>query len=286
MGRAMLLLKDKIREEDELVSFVVVPEVFKKDHVVFNLECENKTSNMGSFEMIQSGSEIFEVVDERNIRINDLFNLFVNSNCERFIFAREFSEDFFQFIRNLKSETHSNFINLSNFSNVNSEWGPFSASSNSLMKDSFIGSSSTGCQSICSQNSQSSSVTSRVCLNLADMSCFMSLTTEPTNRLESNLIAGSEVISSSINEDSNDDYLKFSELFLQEIANSTGDNVVSIDDKGDMFLAGTASGNSDLTGRTSTNMEFRNSTGDLVGFFDNQGNLKLQGGYAENYASP
>ena len=25
---------------------------------------------------------------------------------------------------------------------------------------------------------------------------------------------------------------------------------------------------------------------DLVAFFDNQGNLKLQGGYAENYASP
>lgn len=69
----------------------------------------------------------------------------------------------------------------------------FLASSNLLTNSSLKGSSSTGCQSILSQNSQSSSVISPVCLYLANMSRFINLITalaknsESSNNSESTL---------------------------------------------------------------------------------------------------
>jgi len=70
------------------------------------------------------------------------------------------------------------------------------------------------------------------------------------------------------------------------IQNSAGTTISYINNTGSLFLLGTVTKNSDLSGLTSSNLEFRNSTDDLVAFFDNTGNLKLKGGLAENYASP
>lgn len=41
-----------------------------------------------------------------------------------------------------------------------------------------------------------------------------------------------------------------------------------------------------MTGRTTTNLEFRNSTNGLVAFIDNGGNLKLRKELHEQFASP
>ncbi len=109
------------------------------------------------------------------------------------------------------------------------------------------------------------------------------------------------------------------------IVNRTDDNVASIDDKGDMYLLGTAAQSqsslspppnsfilqnvssdiisyinntgylflrgiitesSDMTGATRTNFEFRNASSDLVAFFDNIGNLKLRGLLGESFGNP
>ncbi|MCF7910788.1 FG-GAP repeat protein, partial [Candidatus Pacearchaeota archaeon] len=108
------------------------------------------------------------------------------------------------------------------------------------------------------------------------------------------------------------------------IKNSAGNNIASIDDAGNMFLAqsvydGQSSLNPpansfvvkdnsgaviayvntvgelylkgtvyilEVSGRTSTNLEFRDSSNDLVGFFDNQGNLRLKGRLYVDYTSP
>lgn len=53
-----------------------------------------------------------------------------------------------------------------------------------------------------------------------------------------------------------------------------------------MFMLGTISENSDLTGLTNTTLEIRNSTDNLISFFDNTGNLKLYGSLNENHGSP
>ncbi|MBR9702100.1 hypothetical protein GOV13_04215, partial [Candidatus Pacearchaeota archaeon] len=202
-------------KDNDSVSFVVMPEVFEEDGVIFKLECENEAFNMDSFEVIHWGSEVFEMVDEKNVGVNNLFDFFVNGNCKSFVFSGEFSEGFFQFIRNLKFEGHSKPINLSNLSKVNSECGPFSASFNSLIKDSFIGNSSTGCQSIASQNSLSSSVTSLVCLNRSEMSRFINETTALATNLESNSkLSSKDFINSAMNNEENGDYLKLSDKRL------------------------------------------------------------------------
>ena len=83
-----------------------------------------------------------------------------------------------------------------------------------------------------------------------------------------------------------------SQSILSPIANSfiiqniSADNIAYFNNTGSLFLFGTITQLSDLSGITSTNLEFRNSTNDLVAFFDNLGNLNLQGGLNENYPSP
>ena len=69
------------------------------------------------------------------------------------------------------------------------------------------------------------------------------------------------------------------------ITNSTGDIVSYFNNTGSLFLFGSITTSSDLSGMTSTNLEFRNSTDDLVGFFDNLGNLKLKGYFVEGYGN-
>jgi hypothetical protein len=61
------------------------------------------------------------------------------------------------------------------------------------------------------------------------------------------------------------------------IKNVTGGVLAYINSTGSLFLKGTSDSSSDMSGLTTTNLEFRNSTSDLVVFFDNEGNLKLKG---------
>jgi len=70
------------------------------------------------------------------------------------------------------------------------------------------------------------------------------------------------------------------------LKNSTGSTIVYINESGYLFLLGTVTSGSDMSGLTTTNLEIRNATGSLVAFFDNQGNLKLKGSIYESYANP
>src|SRR3989339_168510 len=62
-------------------------------------------------------------------------------------------------------------------------------------------------------------------------------------------------------------------------------NNAYVNSTGSLFARGSISEDSSLTGKTSSNLEFKNSTDNLIGFFDNQGNLKLKGYVVENYFS-
>jgi len=108
--------------------------------------------------------------------------------------------------------------------------GPFILCSNSFLNSSLSGSSSTGCQSIFSQNSQSSSVISPVCLYLSDMSRFINLITTLAKNSELTL-SSSFVINSGIpittNNNIDSEYLNhFSLLKISELyENLTEDGV-------------------------------------------------------------
>lgn len=65
--------------------------ILKEDGVVFNLKCENETSNMNSFEMIHGNSKILEMVDGDYIELGDLKNLFLNCFKQGKIFFMEFN---------------------------------------------------------------------------------------------------------------------------------------------------------------------------------------------------
>jgi len=89
--------------------------------------------------------------------------------------------------RDIKGETHFNPINSSSSSKVIRECGPFSICLSFLTYSSLKGSSSTGYQSILSQNSWSSADSSPVLMNSSNMSRFINLTTALANNSESNL---------------------------------------------------------------------------------------------------
>lgn len=126
---------------------------------------------------------------------NDGFSGFVY-----FKFENEFFEDMdssltFKFIPQRFIVGRVQDSNISS-TDLNLMKGPFLLCSNSPLNSSFNGSSSTGCQSIFSQNSQSSSVISPVCLYLTNMSRFINLITALTKNSESSINSESNFNSS------------------------------------------------------------------------------------------
>ncbi len=143
-----------------------------------------------------------------NPEFKDLIFQNMNSSFASEVIAKRFvmvrvKKDFFNFIfKNLSQErilftgliNHSfagrfDLFNVNHFESSNSSEtelnlieGSFNILFNSSTCSGLGGSSSTGCQSICSQNSQSSSVTSPVCLYLLNISCLSnSINTFPSN---------------------------------------------------------------------------------------------------------
>src|SRR3989344_1707343 len=138
------------------VDPVMMVKIFENDSITFQSESKNKTANMHSFEMVCI-SEIFEpFINDCRVGFNYLLNNLPYSNSEVMVFFPEFIENCIQFRRYLEWKAHFNPINLSNSSKVILECGPLSSLFNFSRYSFFISNSSTGCQSLESQNSWSS----------------------------------------------------------------------------------------------------------------------------------
>jgi len=209
----MQVLKDKMRKlcKNDLVGVVVMPEFEKDDCFVGFINSETKNETFEDMDSLSASEVVPEVFVTTGIENN-----FINLSCEGFFKDRIFPAEFingFLAVR-IDNGVITHFLNSSS-AELNLMNGPSSASSNSLRNNFFIGNSSTGCQSIASQNSQSSSVISRVCLNLADMSCLTNSINALPNNLEDALVCNSSGISTLISMDNGNvgEYLNVSGLF-------------------------------------------------------------------------
>ena len=132
---------------------IVMVKVLENDYVPFESEGENKASYLNSFVVTQVMPEILEVIDGGFITVDDLIDLLSDGNCEGSVLPSKFIESLLQSGRDIKGETHFNPISSSSSSKVIRECGPFSICLSFLTYSSLKGSSSTGYQSMLSQNS-------------------------------------------------------------------------------------------------------------------------------------
>lgn len=197
---------EKRRGKENLVCFVVMPE--KNENNTLSLFINYKFKNKALKDMDSSftGKIMFERLVMR------VLNNFCDFSSNSFFQNRIFSSCFI----NLSFTQRFDFFVISHFQSskiseteLNLIEGSFNAFFSSSTCFGLGGNSSTGCQSICSQNSQSSSVISLVCLNLLEMSCFINLTTALANSSESNLIS-LDLTNSFIIKESHKEYLKLS----------------------------------------------------------------------------
>ena len=151
------------------VGFVVVGEPFEGYCVSCDLECEDEASCMHPFVVGHVSPQVFEVFDGGAIEQGDLGDLLLHLGEDDGVFAFEFSEGLLEFFG--EADVHSPSHHLLNSSRVIglpafSHLAFFSSFTNSSLR----GSSSTGCQSICSQNLLSSSFSLRVFTYLSNIS--------------------------------------------------------------------------------------------------------------------
>jgi len=192
--------------KDNLISFVVMSKEDKDD--CFGLFIDDEFKNEALEDMDTSFSS--QIILQRFVVIgvlDDFSNFFVKNFCQDRVFSTEFIDDFLADRHNLSCVTH--FVRSSS-TELNLIGVSFNAFFNSSICSGFIGNSSTGCQSICSQNSQSSSVTSLVCLYLADMSCFINLITALVNNSEFSFNFSLDLTNSAITKDNGSKYLNVS----------------------------------------------------------------------------
>jgi len=143
------------------------------------------------------------------MRVNENSSDFVIKNLsENRIFSSSFVNLFFTNRSKAWNVSHfeSNFLKNSS-TELYSIGSSFNAFFNSSTCSGLGGSSSTGCQSIASQNSQSSSVTSLVSLYLLNISCFNNLITNFDRSSEFNVFSG-DLSSCIVDNKENDDYLR------------------------------------------------------------------------------
>ncbi len=174
-----------------LISFVVMTEENENDSFVWlvnpefkNLVFHNMNSSFTS-EIIPKGLVVMRVK-------NDFIDFFVKNFSQEGVLFADFINSSLAGRHEVRSIAH--FIASKNSS---TELYLMGVSSFNILFNSSIcsflgGNSSTGCQSISSQNSQSSSVTSPVSWYLLNMSCFRSLTINLDKNLGSSLDSLSE----------------------------------------------------------------------------------------------
>ncbi|MCK5283718.1 MAG: hypothetical protein KAK00_10035 [Nanoarchaeota archaeon] len=144
-------------KEEDLVSFVMMDKSFEDYGVLFNLESEDKASNMNPFVIPQAMPKVLEMLNRIFITRYDLLDLLVDCGSKDIIFPSNLQEYLLQVGRNNKFKSHFKPSNLCNsFKVIGLPAGSFLAFFNSSINSFFIGNSSTGCQSILSQNSWSS----------------------------------------------------------------------------------------------------------------------------------
>ncbi len=213
MGQELMMNNKEIEKEtnNNLVSFVVVAKENKcNDFILFvDYKFEYKifqdVDSSFSREIISEGLVMMRVlINLRNFSIKNFFK-------DR-IFLTEFTNLFFTRISESKFVVHFDEFNSLKNSSVELYIFPvfsFNAFFNSSICSGLGGSSSTGCQSISSQNSQSSSVTSLVFLYRSSMSCFISLTTALATNFGFNSDSDKDKLFCFIISHNNPDYLSF-----------------------------------------------------------------------------
>jgi hypothetical protein len=201
--------------ESLFVDFVMVVKVLENDGIIFDSENEDKTFHyMSSLEGTEIMSEVFEVTDGFFIQKSYLVNLFVNGFEQGNIFSFEILKDSFDLGNVYIHNESDQVLNSSAF--IDFCGGLSAVDLSFLTTSSFNGSSSIGCQSIFSQNSQSSSEISPVCLNLADISLFINLTVDFAINVKSIFVCSlGNSITSSMIKDIVDDYINVSSLEVE-----------------------------------------------------------------------
>ena len=161
----MSIIKTKRKEEDRIrvpelennlfsVGIMMMNKSSKDDSVSLNLKSKNKGANMNPFIITKTPPEIFEMRNRRIIQFSNLVNLSLDSPEQSRIFLLQLSQELFNPRGvNVHMESH-HLLNSSKV--IGLPTGSFLAFSNSLINSSFSGNSSTGCQSISSQNFSSS----------------------------------------------------------------------------------------------------------------------------------
>ena len=206
--------EEKILDNKSLfINHVMMVKVFKNNNIIFESKNKNKTSDLNSFEITQVMLEIFKMLYGNIITSDDLFNLFIEGNSQISVLPFRFVNNITQHFRKLEVESHLIRINLSNLSVVIGKCSPSAIPLSFSAYSSLCSNSSTGYQSILSQNSWSFSESVPVLVNLSNIPRFINLTTALANNSESNVTPSFIVlINSAILTDNieNQDYLSFS----------------------------------------------------------------------------
>ena len=167
-----------------LVSSVMMSEENENNPLLLFINSEFKDKTFHDVNTSFTSQVILEGF--KVIRVNKDFSNFIVKNFPEY---RVFSSSFVNLLFTNRSKAWNINHFESNFSkNSSTELYSIGSSFNAFFNSSTCsglgGSSSTGCQSLASQNSQSSSVTSRVSLYLANMSCFSNLINISPSSLE------------------------------------------------------------------------------------------------------
>ena len=202
-----------IKNKKKSISLVMMSKKEKDNSLALFINSEFKdliSQNVNSSFTSKVSSEGLVMVRIKDNFIDFVFN---NLSQDRVLFAG-FIDFFFTPLFNNRAVNHfSSKISETELNLINFPF--FNLSFISSTCSGLGGSSSTGCQSIASQNSQSSSVTSRVSLYLFNISCFNTLINALPSNLETDLdlssLGNCIINSSSILIDNIDkkDYLSF-----------------------------------------------------------------------------
>ena len=152
-----------IEEKNDLVSFVMMGEVFKNKGISFNTKSQYKASDMHPLEMAHVPFEVLDMGDGNNIHHSELRNLLLQSNEQNRILAPELLHDLFD-VCDVNSHNDSHHL-LNSSTVIALPEGILSIFFNFSTYSGFMGNSSTGCQSIFSQNSFSSLDNSLLLMN-------------------------------------------------------------------------------------------------------------------------
>lgn len=220
MKNRLISFERELSLDSELlfIDSVMMIEILKDDSVIFNFENKHKGADLNSFEITQTMSKIFEMLNRNFITSNNLFNLFIERDNEAFIFSFELANNFSQFFRNFKIKTHLSPVNLSNSLTVIEECNPFSIFLSFSIYSSFNSNSSTGYQPTLSQNSWSSLGKFPVLTNLSNMSCFINFMTALAKNSESSF---NPDLINSIQKNNTGEYLNVSESEPPSVKSAT-----------------------------------------------------------------